>query len=71
MVKYLVTVMKFSFFPEISDVSGDSVESTWLKKMAAARGEMLDLVLENLGLDEDIEITSDIFIDEEKDGLIL
>ena len=63
--------MKFSFFSEISDVSGDSVESTWLKKVAAARGEMLDLVLENLGLDEDIEITSDIFIDEEKDGLIL
>ena len=41
------------------------------KKMAAVRGEMLDLVLENLDLDEDFEIYSNILIDEEKPGLIL
>ena len=42
--------------------------------MATSRRGMLDLVLENLDLDEDIEISSDIFIDEdklEKQGLIL
>ena len=32
---------------------------------------MIDLVLENLDLDEDIKISSNISIDEEKHGLIL
>ena len=32
---------------------------------------MLDFVLENLDLDEDLEIFSDIFIDKEKDGLFV
>ena len=38
--------------------------------MASAPQKMLDLVLENFDLDEVIEISSDIFIDEEKDWLI-
>ena len=39
--------------------------------MAAVRGQMIEPVLENLDLDEDIEISSNISIDEGKPGLIV
>ena len=39
--------------------------------MADARGEILDLMLANLDLDEDIEVLSDLFIDEENHELVL
>ena len=39
--------------------------------MAEARGEILDLMLANLDLDEDIEVLSDLFIDEENHELVL
>ena len=40
-------------------------------KMAEARGEILDSMLANLDLEEDIEVSSDLFIDEENDELVL
>ena len=40
-------------------------------KMTEARGEILDLMLANLDLDEDIEVSSDLFIDEENHELVL
>ena len=39
--------------------------------MAEARGEILDFMLANLDLDEDIEVSSDLFIDEENHELVL
>ena len=39
--------------------------------MAEARGEILDSMLANLDLEEDIEVSSDLFIDEENDELVL
>ena len=40
-------------------------------KMAEARGEILDFMLANLDSDEDIEVSSDLFIDEENHELVL
>ena len=40
-------------------------------KMAEAHGEILDFMLANLDLDEDIEVSSDLFIDEENHELVL
>ena len=39
--------------------------------MSEARGGILDFMLENLDLDEDIEVLSDLFIDEQKHELVL
>ena len=39
--------------------------------MVEARGEVLDLILANLDLDEDIELLSGLFIDEENHELVL
>ena len=39
--------------------------------MSEARGEILDSMLANLDLEEDIEVSSDLFIDEENDELVL
>ena len=39
--------------------------------MADVRGEILDLMLPNLDLGEDIEVLSDLFIDEENHELVL
>ena len=39
--------------------------------MAEARGEILDFMLANLDSDEDIEVSSDLFIDEENHELVL
>ena len=40
-------------------------------KMAEERGEILDFMLANLDLDGDIEVSSDLFIDEENHELVL
>ena len=39
--------------------------------MAEERGEILDFMLANLDLDGDIEVSSDLFIDEENHELVL
>ena len=38
--------------------------------MAEAHGEILDFLLANLDLDEDIEVSTDLFIDEENHELV-
>ena len=39
--------------------------------MAEAHGEILDFMFANLDLNEDIEVSSDLFIDEENRELVL
>ena len=51
--------------------SSGSGSRVWVQVLEVDRGEILDFMLPNLDLDEDIEVSSDVFADEEKHELVL